>query len=139
MVGYPIWTGALALALLSAAGVVNAEPAEAPIDTAQSLMERMDRDMDGKISFEEYRNVMLRRFEASDLDADGILEGNEFPQQWLAGAEAQATTGKVSWSDFGASLQTVFDRFDSAHDGQLDALEIAALAAARQSQQEPTS
>jgi hypothetical protein len=134
---YWIYTGALAL--LSATTVVVAESAEAPTDTVQSLLQRMDRDMDGKISFEEYRNAMLRRFGASDLDGDGSLDGNEYPQQWIAGANAQATAGKVSWADFGASLQTVFDRFDSNHDDELDAAEIAALAAARKSQQESTS
>jgi hypothetical protein len=134
---YWIYTGALAL--LSATSVLVAESAEAPTDTVQSLLQRMDRDIDGKISFEEYRNAMLRSFEASDQNGDGSLDGNEYPQQWVAGAHAQATAGKVSWAHFGASLQTVFDRFDGNHDGELDAAEIAALVAARQSQQESGS
>jgi hypothetical protein len=132
---YQIWTGALLLASLGAANVVAAQSADAPIDTTKSLLQRMDRDMDGKISFEEYRNAMLRRFEASDQDSNGVLEGSEYPSQWLSGA----TAGKVSWSDFAASLQSVFDRFDGDHDGQLDAAEIAALAAARKSRQESKS
>jgi hypothetical protein len=128
-------TGAAALALLFSSGGFAAEP----VDTAQRLVQRMDRDIDGKISFEEYRNAMVRRFDASDANGDGVLDGEEFPKEWVAGADVKAATGKVSWADFGASLQPVFDRFDGDKDGQLNSAEIDALAAARKIQEESKS
>lgn len=130
------WTsGAASLALLFSGGSFATEP----VDTAQRLVQRMDRNIDGKISFEEYRNAMLRRFDDSDANGDGVLEGEEFPREWVAGADVKAATDKVSWADFGASLQSVFDRFDGDKDGQLDSAEIDALAAARKSQEESKS
>lgn len=128
-------TGAAALALLFSSGGFAAEP----VDTAQRLVQRMDRDIDGKISFEEYRNAMLRRFDDSDRNGDGSLDGEEYPREWLAGADAKAATGTVSWADFGASLQSVFDRFDGDKDGQLNSVEIDAFAAARKTQEESKS
>jgi hypothetical protein len=128
-------TGAAVLALLFSSGGFAAEP----VDTAQRLVQRMDRDIDGKISFEEYRNAMVRRFDASDANGDGVLDGEEFPKEWVAGADVKAATGKVSWAEFGASLQPVFDRFDGDKDGQLNSAEIDALAAARKIQEESKS
>lgn len=128
-------TGAAALALLFGSGGFAAEP----VDTAQRLLQRMDRNIDNQISFEEYRNAMLRRFDDSDRNGDGSLDAEEFPKEWLAGADVEAATGKVSWADFGASLQMVFDRFDGDKDGQLNSAEIDALAAARKTQEESKS
>ncbi len=42
-------TGAAALVLLCSTGSFAAEP----VNTAQRLLQRMDRNIDGKISFEE--------------------------------------------------------------------------------------
>ena len=128
-------TGAAALALLCSTSGFAAEP----VDTAQRMIQRMDRNIDNQISFEEYRNAMLRRFDDSDRNGDGALDGEEFPKEWLAGADAKAATGTVSWVDFGASLQSVFDRFDGDKDGQLNSAEIDALAAARKTQEESKS
>jgi Ca2+-binding EF-hand superfamily protein len=96
----------------------------------------MDRDVDGKISLEEYRNAMVRRFGARDLNDDGVLQGDEYPKEWLAGASVQQATGKVSWEEFEAQLPVVFDQFDANKDGLLDTAEIAAFAGARKSQEE---
>jgi Ca2+-binding EF-hand superfamily protein len=106
------------------------------VDTAQAMLDRMDRNLDGKISFEEYRNAMIRRFGARDRNDDGVLEGDEFPKEWLAGADVQGATGKVTWEQFADELQLVFDQFDVDRDAQLDAVEIAAFAAARKIQEE---
>ena len=135
MTTYRWMTGAAALALLCSTSNFAAEP----VDTAQRLLQRMDRNIDNQISFEEYRNAMLRRFDDSDRNGDGSLDGEEFPKEWLAGADAQAATGKISWSDFGASLQAVFDRFDADKDGQLNSAEIDTFTAARKTQEESKS
>lgn len=120
----------------TAAGAANSRPMDQPVDTAAAMVERMDRNLDGKISFEEYRNAMVRRFGARDLNGDGVLEGDEFPKEWLAGADVEGATGKVGWDQFLTELQVVFDRFDGDKDGQLDAAEIAAFAAARKAEEE---
>lgn len=135
MTTYRWTTGAVALAMLCSTSGNAAEP----VDTAQRLLQRMDRDIDGKICFEEYRNAMLRRFDDSDRNGDGALDGDEYPSEWVSGAAANSATGKVDWADFGASLQPVFDRFDVDKDGKLDTAEIGALAAARRTQEESKS
>lgn len=125
----------LATAVLLALAGSGSPLAAEPVDTAAQLLERMDRNVDSKISFEEYRNAMIRRFDAIDGDGDGTLVAQEIPPEWLAGAQARVPGGKVSRMEFGDSLQPVFDRFDGDHDGQLDAAEIEAFAGARKAQQ----
>ncbi|HNV84718.1 MAG TPA: EF-hand domain-containing protein [Arenimonas sp.] len=118
------------------AGSVLAKTSDKPIDTPQRLLERMDRNIDGKISFEEYRNAMVRRFDARDKNGDGVLEGKEYPKDWLAGADTMAANGKLTWDEFGEALQPVFDQYDADKDGLLDTNEIAAFAAARKAKEE---
>ena len=122
-----------------AASAAESPPASKPVDTAQAMLDRMDRNLDGKISFEEYRNAMVRRFGARDVNDDGVLEGDEFPKEWLAGAAVEGATGKVSFEQFTAELPLVFDRFDADKDGQLNAAETAAFAGARKTQEESRS
>lgn len=133
------WKVSVAAAVVlgtAAANAADPQPADQPVDTAKAMLDRMDRNVDGKISFEEYRNVMTRRFGARDRNDDGVLEGDEFPKEWLAGADVQGATGKVTWEQFADELQLVFDQFDVDRDAQLDASEIAAFAAARKIQEE---
>jgi hypothetical protein len=122
-----------------AANAASPDPAGQPVDTAKAMLDRMDRNLDGKISIEEYRNAMIRRFGARDLNDDGVLEGDEFPKEWLAGADVQEATGKVTWEQFAIQLVVVFDQFDSDKDGQLDAAEIAVFADARKRKEESRS
>ena len=131
--------GAAVLLGTVAANAASPPPASQPVDTAQAMLDRMDRNLDGKISFEEYRNAMVRRFGARDVNDDGVLEGDEFPKEWLAGAAVEGATGKVSFEQFTAELPLVFDGFDADKDGQLNAAEIAAFAAARKTQEETRS
>jgi hypothetical protein len=131
----------MAAALMLGAAAANAadpepRPAGKPVDTAEAMRDRMDRNVDGKISLEEYRNAMIRRFGARDLNDDGVLEGDEFPKEWLAGADLQGATGKVSFEQFSVELPLVFDGFDADKDGQLDAAETAAFAGARKTREE---
>jgi hypothetical protein len=122
-----------------AASAAESPPASKPVDTAQAMRDRMDRNVDGRISLEEYRNAMIRRFGARDVNDDGVLEGDEFPKEWLAGAAVEGATGKVSFEQFTAELPLVFDRFDADKDGQLNAAETAAFAGARKTQEESRS
>ena len=132
------WKSLIGAAVLLGTVVANAASPQ-PVDTAKAMLDRMDRNMDGKISLEEYRNAMVRRFGARDVNDDGVLEGDEFPKEWLAGADVQEATGKVTFEQFAVELQLVFDQFDADKDGQLDATEIAAFAAARKTQEESRS
>jgi Ca2+-binding EF-hand superfamily protein len=136
---FRIWACALLVTTGTAANAAVTEPADQPVDTAKAMLERMDRNLDGKIAFEEYRNAMVRRFDARDRNGDGVLEGDEFPKEWLAGADVQGATGKVSWEQFVGELQLVFDRFDANKDGQLESAEITAFAGARKAEEESKS
>jgi len=128
--------GAVVMLATVAANAAEPGPAGGPVDTAQAIRDRMDRNVDGKISLEEYRNAMVRRFGARDVNDDGVLDGNEFPKEWLAGADVREATGKVSFEQFSAELPLVFDGFDADKDGQLDAAETAAFAGARKTREE---
>jgi hypothetical protein len=136
MVAWKSLIGAAVLLGTLAANAASPQPADQPVDTAKAMLDRMDRNMDGKISLEEYRNAMVRRFGARDVNDDGVLEGDEFPKEWLAGADVQEATGKVTFEQFAVELQLVFDHFDADKDGQLDAAEIAVFASARKTQEE---
>ena len=136
MANWKVCVAAAMVLGMMAANAANPQPADQPVDTAKAMLDRMDRNVDGKISFEEYRNAMIRRFGARDRNNDGVLEGDEFPKEWLAGADVQGATGKVTWEQFAVELQLVFDQFDVDKDGQLDAAEIATFAAARKTKEE---
>ena len=139
MVTWKLLIGAAVLLGTVAANAASPQPAGQPVDTAKAMLNRMDRNLDGKISLEEYRNAMIRRFGARDVNDDGVLEGDEYPKEWLAGADVQEATGKVTWEQFAIQLVVVFDQFDSDRDGQLDAAELAAFAGARKTKEESRS
>ena len=100
MANWKVCVAAAMVLGMMAANAASPEPADQPVDTAKAMLDRMDRNVDGKISIEEYRNAMIRRFGARDLNDDGVLEGDEFPKEWLAGADVQGATGKVTWEQF---------------------------------------
>ncbi len=139
MATWKSFIGAAVLLGTVTANAASPPPASQPVDTAQAMLDRMDRNLDGKISLEEYRNAMVRRFGARDVNDDGVLEGDEFPKEWLAGAAVEGATGRVSFEQFTTELPLVFDSFDADKDGQLNAAEIAVFAAARKTQEESRS
>jgi Ca2+-binding EF-hand superfamily protein len=98
----------------------------------------MDRDNDGKVDFEEYRNAMTRRFHKVDADSDGFMEQEEVPKEWLAVGAADLADGKVTAEEFAAGLQPAFDGFDLDHDGALNNDELATFAQARAAKLEET-
>lgn len=103
--------------------------ADTPVTSTQQLLKRMDRNNDGKVSFEEYRNAVSRRFHALDRDGDGLLQDSEIPPEWRVGEAGGA--GALTHEEFAAHLPTVFREFDRNQDGQLDHDELTALANAR--------
>ena len=116
-----------------------AQPVEVPV-TAAGLLERMDRNGDGKIDYEEYRNSMMRRFGNADRNDDGVLRGDELPQHMVVIREAAkvGSDGAVTVDAFTDALKPVYDRFDANHDGVLEGQEIDSFARARAALQEIT-
>jgi Ca2+-binding EF-hand superfamily protein len=128
--------GVALLLCMTSATAAEKSDADGPGDTRARVLTRMDRNGDGKISFEEYRNAMLRRFAARDKNNDGVLDGSEFPREWLAGAAEEAAQQRVTLEDFGAELETTFKRFDSNGDGELEGAELDAFVSARRAKEE---
>lgn len=99
--------------------------------TSESIVARMDRNGDGKISQEEFRNAMMRRFSAADANGDGELKGDEIPTHSVVVQKSEVKVGDVKRDDYSAALEPVFNDFDTDHDGVLAGGEIEALAKAR--------
>jgi Ca2+-binding EF-hand superfamily protein len=106
--------------------------------SVERILKRMDRDNDGKLGFEEYRNAMTRRFLAEDANGDGALESDEIPKEWLAVGATDLADGKISTEEFAARLQPTFDGFDLDRDGKLSDDELASFAQARAAKLEGT-
>lgn len=127
---------ALCLPMLSVAA--PAQDKQAPVASVEQILQRMDRDNDGKLSFEEYRNAMTRRFHRLDADGDGFLVQKEIPKEWLAVGAADLADGKVSAEEFASGLRPAFDGFDLDRDNSLNNEELAAFARARAAKLEAT-
>jgi Ca2+-binding EF-hand superfamily protein len=106
--------------------------------TVQRILQRMDRNGDGKVSFEECRNTLMRHFVLADANHDGTLQAGEIPPEWTATGQLTLTNGVLAQSDFADSLRPTFDSVDTNGDGQLDAAELTAFATAHPLQLEAT-
>lgn len=104
--------------------------------TVQRILARMDRDNDGKVGFEEYRNAMTRRFHAVDKNGDGALEVDELPEEWVVVNAADIPATGMSLENFSDHMRSSFDSFDANKDGSLDNDELTALAKARAAKME---
>lgn len=122
------------IAWLTIASVHAGKP-EGMAVTGKTVLARMDRDADGKIGPEEFRNAMMRRFASADVDGDGVLKGDEVPQHSLVVGKSESG-GEVTTEAFSGSLQPVFDSFDANRDGFLEGDEIEAFAQARRDMKE---
>ena len=119
-------------ALICASPLALAQKKDGPVPvTSESLLKRMDRDGDGKLSFEEYRNAMIRRFAHADRDRDGVLRGDEIPAHLVPTARSENPQQEVTMDAYADALRPVFDSFDTDRDGYLAGAEIEALAQAR--------
>lgn len=126
------WGLSAAIAVLAIASVGAHAQAQKSVEvTSKQIVDRMDRDGDGKISEEEFRNAMMRRFSAADANRDGVLSGDEVPAHSLVVKGSIGAGGRVKLEDFSASLQNVFDQYDADRDGELAGGEIDKLARAR--------
>ena len=102
---------------------------EAVVVTEQvSAFESSDRDADGKISFEEYRNRMTKIFFDLDANQDGALSEDELSEILIAHREAADLDrdGLVSHREFAGHTALIFAHADSDSDGHLAAGEAQA-------------
>lgn len=122
---------AAVLATASAGTHAQAQAKESVEVTSKQILARMDRNGDGKVSEEEFRNAMMRRFASADANRDGVLSNDEVPTHSVVVQNSENGGGQVKLEDYSASLKTVFDQNDADRDGQLAGDEIEKLAQAR--------
>ena len=125
-----------ALSALCPLPALAADTADEHVATVQRILARMDRDNDGKVGFEEYRNAMTRRFHAVDKNADGALQPDELPEEWVVVQATDIPAGGLGLEAFSDHMRTSFAGFDANRDGSLEHDELIALAKARAARQE---
>lgn len=123
------WGWSVALAVLATAAA-HAQAKESVEVGAKQIVDRMDRNGDGKVSQEEFRNAMMRRFASADANGDRILSGDEVPTHSMVVRGAESG-GQVKLEDFSGSLENVFAQYDADRDGELAGEELEKLAHAR--------
>ena len=111
--------------LVVTTGAVGQEPA-APAAPDDRFLARNDRDGDGRLDREEYRNFLARLFARRDADGDGRLGPGEHRQD---GAD-------LSREEFFAQAEAGFDRHDADGDGSLAPDELRAYRAAHRAKKE---
>lgn len=111
---------------------------DTPATSVQRILQRMDQDNDSKVSFEEYRNAMVRRFHVVDKNADGTLQADEIPKEWVVVPPADLSDAQVTLEEFSSELRPGFARFDANGDGLMDDSELTAFATARAAKLEAT-
>ena len=87
-----------------------------------------DRNADGTVSLEEFRNRMMRAFHHSDVDASGHLDTTEY--HGLAGPQGERNpldTTHVTPEAVNAELTALFERTDADRNGYLSLAEWRAL------------
>ncbi len=121
-----------------AAGKKAGDPAPDAATTVQRILARMDRDNNGQVGFEEYRNAMTRRFHAVDKNGDGVLQANELPEEWVVVNASDIPANGMGLEAFAEHMRSSFASFDANHDGSLDNDELTVLAKARAAKREAT-
>lgn len=97
--------------------------------TPVSTFESADRDADGKISMEEFRNRMTKVFFELDADGDGVLQESEFSQVLVAPHHELAdsdSSNTVSHKEFMGHTILLFETVDTNGDGHFTKEELAA-------------
>lgn len=130
-----ICTLALALCASVAAAQQSTTPPEdapwfvraAPATPVTDPLLASDRNADGELSWEEFRNLTAKLFHVADRDGDEVLAGDE-TSSWLTQQEAgKADTsgdGKVQYREFVAYSARVFLLTDVDYSGSLTPKEI---------------
>lgn len=107
-----VFAAALVLPGLAAA------QADAPRDPAADFA-HADTSADGRVDFDEFRNLGVEVFHLLDVDGDGRIAGREHPPA-VAADGTPAAPGVVTSEGFQNALRAQFDAADANHDGHLD-------------------
>jgi Ca2+-binding EF-hand superfamily protein len=114
-------TAVLALAL-ALTPVIAAAQDPALTKAADAAFTAADFDGDGKVSWEEFRNRVVKVFGHLDHNEDGRIAGDEHPPAVdKAGKEVQP--GNVTAESFTAAVAEAFKASDKNGDGALSAEE----------------
>jgi len=86
----------LAMATASAGTHAHAQAEKSVEVTSERILQRMDRDGDGKVGEEEFRNAMMRRFAAADANRDGVLSRDEVPTHSVVVQNSESSGARSS-------------------------------------------
>lgn len=93
--------------------------------------DRMDRDGDGRLSPEEFRNAMLRVYTDLDRDGDGTLSSDEQPP--LRDRDGKAIErAPIKIAELAAAIDLMFAQVDADGDGFLSRAEFDGSVASKQ-------
>ena len=111
-------------------GDTAAEPTSARTPAASEAapdeaIARLDRNGNGALDPEEFRNGMMQRFGTLDADSNGTLEAAEIPPDTRIAGLADAR-GNVSLEQFQQAIPGIFANLDTDGDGALSSDEIRA-------------
>jgi Ca2+-binding EF-hand superfamily protein len=140
-VGMSLVVGSVSTAAIAVSKRTNAA-AQADI---RQLLRLMDKDLNGKVSKDEFLRYMSQTFDRLDVNKSGQLERNElpsaeFPFGRLTGAAAATDVrklvrmmdtdmnGTVSRDEFMQFMSQTFDRLDVNKSGQLERDEMRRMA-----------
>lgn len=107
------------LMLVAAAAIATGAHAQAGPTPGQRFLERNDRNGDGALDAEEYRNFSARLFARRDRNADGVLTPDEYP----------GTADSLQRIEFMVQSDATFESHDRNGDQRLDLDELRALRA----------
>lgn len=109
---------ALAASALALAPALAGAQDAALAQVADSAFSSADFDGDGKVSWEEFRNRLVRVFGHLDHNEDGRIAGDEHPPAVDAAGKA-VQPGNVTAEAFAAAVAVTFKAADTDGDGAL--------------------
>ena len=121
-ISLPLLLRAAGLACLVAAAAPVAAADAALTSAADDAFKAADFDGDGKVTWEEFRNRVVRVFGHLDANGDGRIAGQEHPA--AVDAEGKpAQPGNVSAESFTGAVEEAFKASDKDGDGALSLAE----------------
>jgi hypothetical protein len=115
--------GAVACGAALLGGVAAAEDRNELLDAVRQF-ERADQDGNKALSWEEFRNYVIKMFDAADHDGNGIIQGDEHPPAFdKDGKPVQPKD--VTIDAFNSEVRRAFVKADSDKSGDLSYAEYA--------------